>query len=268
MLVGGRSSRMGSPKAGLAWHGSTLVRRVAGIVARVTGGPVVLVRSPGQPLPALPPRFEVTEDAREGLGPLAGISAGLAIVEDRCDTVFVASTDMPLLHPVFVRAVTAALKPEADICVPVVRTRVQPLAGAYRSSLRPLVDGLLDDGGRRVSQLLASCRVRLLDEASLLEDPDLARLDPLLESTTNLNDPAAYELALARSEPAVTVRDDGGRRSETVRAATLGGALEAVGVRPQAGMRLRLNGVPLVFDAEEPLVEGDLVSITPENATT
>ncbi|MGH2888012.1 MAG: NTP transferase domain-containing protein, partial [Solirubrobacteraceae bacterium] len=31
ILAGGRSSRMGSPKAALDWHGSTLLRRVTGL---------------------------------------------------------------------------------------------------------------------------------------------------------------------------------------------------------------------------------------------
>ena len=30
VLAGGRSSRMGTPKAALEWHGSTLLRRVVG----------------------------------------------------------------------------------------------------------------------------------------------------------------------------------------------------------------------------------------------
>jgi hypothetical protein len=34
ILAGGRSSRTGTPKAALEWHGSTLLRRIAGIVAR------------------------------------------------------------------------------------------------------------------------------------------------------------------------------------------------------------------------------------------
>ena len=54
VLAGGRSSRMGTPKADLEWHGSTLLRRVTGIVARGAGGPIVVVRAPGQQLPALP----------------------------------------------------------------------------------------------------------------------------------------------------------------------------------------------------------------------
>ncbi|MBO0806320.1 MAG: NTP transferase domain-containing protein, partial [Nocardiopsaceae bacterium] len=62
VLAGGRSSRMGAPKAGLEWHGSTLLRRAVGILARATDGPVVVVRAAGQPLPDLPPGVRVTED--------------------------------------------------------------------------------------------------------------------------------------------------------------------------------------------------------------
>lgn len=260
VLAGGRSSRMGSPKADLAWHGSTLVRRVAGLVSHSVEGPVVVVRSPGQPLPVLPPRFEVAEDAREGLGPLAGLSAGLGALADRCEEVFVASTDMPLLHPAFVRAVMAALGPGVDICVPVVRTRLQPLAGGYRVAVRALADALLSAGVHRVSELLASCRLRLLDEAFLRADAVLARHDPRLESTTNLNDAAAYAQALARDEPSVSVLTAAGLES-LVRAATMAGALAAAGIVTDAGTRLTLNGEERSFDPEEPLAEGDLVSV-------
>ena len=69
---------MGAPKAALEWHGSTLLRRTVGIVARATGGPVVVVRARGQELPPLPPGTEVVDDPREGLGPVQGIAAGLA----------------------------------------------------------------------------------------------------------------------------------------------------------------------------------------------
>src|ERR687897_869016 len=51
VLAGGRSTRMGRPKATLDWHGSTLLRRAAGIVGRAVDGPVVVVRAAGQELP-------------------------------------------------------------------------------------------------------------------------------------------------------------------------------------------------------------------------
>src|ERR1700731_334019 len=77
VLAGGRSSRMGTPKAALEWHGSTLLHRTVSIVARATSGPVVVVRAPGQELPPLPPDIEVITDPREGKGPLQGLAAGL-----------------------------------------------------------------------------------------------------------------------------------------------------------------------------------------------
>src|SRR3954468_23870491 len=109
VLAGGRSSRMGSPKAALEWHGSTLLRRVCGIVGRAVDGPVVVVRAPGQELPALPAAVEIVDDAREGRGPLQGLAAGLAAVRDRSPVAYVSSTDVPLLHPRFVGRVLAAL---------------------------------------------------------------------------------------------------------------------------------------------------------------
>src|ERR1700735_111684 len=102
VLAGGRSSRMGSPKAALDWHGSTLLRRVSGIVARSVDGPVIVVRAPGQDLPELDRVVEVVVDAREGRGPLQGLAAGLRAIGDRAALAYVSSTDVPLLHPSFV----------------------------------------------------------------------------------------------------------------------------------------------------------------------
>ena len=86
VLAGGRSSRMGAPKAALEWHGSTLLRRTVGILARATGGPVVVVRAKGQELPELPGDVDVIDDPQEGKGPVQGIAAGLAALIDRKST--------------------------------------------------------------------------------------------------------------------------------------------------------------------------------------
>src|SRR5580658_7796589 len=74
---------MGTPKAALEWHGSTLLRRTVGIVARATDGPVVVVRASGQVLPDLPAGTQVVEDPRDGKGPVQGIAAGLAALARR-----------------------------------------------------------------------------------------------------------------------------------------------------------------------------------------
>jgi molybdenum cofactor guanylyltransferase len=103
VLAGGRSSRMGSPKAALDWHGSTLLRRVTGIVARSVSGPVIVVSAPGQGLPELDSAVEVVADEREGRGPVQGLAAGFTAIGDRAPIAYVSSTDVPLLHPAFVR---------------------------------------------------------------------------------------------------------------------------------------------------------------------
>src|SRR5215210_7124567 len=115
VLAGGRSSRMGTPKAWLDWHGTTLLRRAGGIVARGADGPAVALRAPDQELPPLPAGVRVVEDAREGRGPLQGILAGLEAVD--ADVAFVASVDLPFLHPRFVAAVCRGAE-GADVAVP------------------------------------------------------------------------------------------------------------------------------------------------------
>src|ERR1700750_635188 len=137
VLAGGRSSRMGAPKAALEWHGSTLLRRTVGIMARATSGPVVVVRATGQDLPELPEGTLVADDPREGKGPVQGIAAGLAALSGRADVAFVSSTDMPFLHPAFIRRVLSAVEESTgtDVALPVARGYRQPLAAAYRVSL-------------------------------------------------------------------------------------------------------------------------------------
>jgi molybdopterin-guanine dinucleotide biosynthesis protein A len=46
---------MGTPKAALDWHGTTLLYRTAALLKRALGGPVVVVAAPGLELPELPP---------------------------------------------------------------------------------------------------------------------------------------------------------------------------------------------------------------------
>ncbi|MBW0119511.1 NTP transferase domain-containing protein, partial [Pseudonocardia sp. KRD-169] len=86
---------MGTAKADLEWHGSTLLHRTTALLARVVDGPVLVVAAPGQVLPALPDGVGVVEDPVEGLGPLAGIGAGLAALAGRAEVAFACSTDLP-----------------------------------------------------------------------------------------------------------------------------------------------------------------------------
>ncbi|HUA05381.1 MAG TPA: molybdenum cofactor guanylyltransferase [Solirubrobacteraceae bacterium] len=266
VLAGGRSSRMGSPKAALEWHGSTLLYRVTGIVARaVAPGPVVVVSAPGQSLPALAPGVEVVADAREGRGPLQGLAAGLAAIGDRAPVAYVSSTDVPLLHPAFVRRVLGALGDEFDVVLPDVGGFRQPLSAAYRVDLVNAINDLIAADQMRPAFLFERSRVLHLREADLLRDSALARLDPELSSVSNLNEPADYERAHALPAPEVVVELVGvGRepRRQTVQAWSLGGAADAAGAPFGEPVVATLNGDPITRDRNVPLVAGDTVAFT------
>ncbi len=281
VLAGGRSSRMGAPKSALEWHGSTLLRRTVGIVSRATGGPVVVVRASGQALPSLPRDTVVVDDPREGKGPVQGIAAGLAALADldalpggpggpggRAETAFVSSTDMPFLHPAFIRCVLRALTADgADVALPVARGYRQPLAAGYRVSLAETAERLVSAGRLRPAFLFDECNVTRIDEARLRRDPVLATFDPELDSVRNVNSPADYRAARSLPAPEVTVEiavplAGAGRPAGplTVRAATVRGAADAVGLAfGWPATAAAVNGDQLATDGETPLATGDIV---------
>jgi molybdopterin-guanine dinucleotide biosynthesis protein A len=264
---------MGRPKANLEWHGSTLLHRVTGIVGRAAGGPVVVVRAPDQELPALPPGVQVVEDAAEGRGPLQGLAAGLTAVADEADVAYVSSTDVPLLHPAFVRAVLRAANSEdVDVALPVVHGFRHPLAAAYRTSLAPAVEELIAEDRMRPAFLFERSRVRELSEEDLLCDAELAEADPELLSVLNVNEPDDYERARARAAPSVTVRRFGtlatnlGREPISIRAATLEAAASAAGVALDRHVVAAVNGDQITRHPELPLAGGDEVAFLAADA--
>jgi molybdenum cofactor guanylyltransferase len=250
---------MGTSKAVLEWHGSTLLRQVAGLVARGVSGPVVVVRAPGEPLVPLPSWVQVVDDEQEGRGPLQGIAAGLAAL-DGCMAVYVSSSDCPFLHPVFVERLFRALDDEHDAVLPYAHGHPQPLAAVYRPSLLPDIEALLATEHAGPALLLESARSVVLGERALLDDAALAAADPDLRSLINLNEPEDYRAARAEPAPVVAVRERGSSSGRSVAAATLTAACAAVGIA--LGVTVTVNGAPLTpADPYFPLVSGDLIEL-------
>lgn len=256
VLAGGRSSRMGTSKAALDWFGVPLLARVAGLVGRAVDGPVVVVRAPGQGLPPLPARVEVVDDPVEGRGPLQGIAVGLDAVAGRAETAFVTATDLPLLHPAYVRRVLALLDEDTDVVVPQVHGFPQPLAAAYRVALSPLVTSLVGDGVRRPPDLFTQCRVVRPDEEELLAGAELARVDPQIDSLRGVNTPDELAEVAGRPAPRVTVAE-----GPPVTARTLGEATALLAARHGPAAQTVLAGSVDVVDPATPLVPGDVLAV-------
>ncbi|OLF14610.1 NTP transferase domain-containing protein [Actinophytocola xanthii] len=272
VLAGGRSSRMGRPKAALEWHGSSLLYRATAVLARTVDGPVVVVAAPGQELPELPAGVAVVQDPVEGRGPMQGLAVGLTAVADRARGAFVCSTDLPFLHPAFVRRVLRELTDGVDVVLPVARGFRQPLAAAYRTSLAGLVARLLAEGDLRPGMIFQHCAVTRLEDEDLLADGAVARLDPALDSVLNVNTPDDYAAARERELPEVTVEcfgalaRGGGHRPRGVRAATIGAAAHAVGLTLDRHIVAAVNGDQVTRDDRLPLVAGDSVAFLSADA--
>lgn len=250
VLAGGRSSRMGSSKPLIDWHGTPLLTRVVRVLQRVADPVVVVHGRGGGDLPPLPPGVETAGDAHPDRGPLEGIAAGMRQIGDRAAAVYVSAADLPFLHPDFVRRVAACLGPD-DVALPIAGGHEQPLAAVYRLSVLAEIERLLAAGTLRPAGLWDRVRLRRLAERELVA----------LDSLRGVNNPGELEAARARPLPLVRVEvlrrglAAGGPRE--LRAATLGEVLAVVSVPPDPGLTVAVDGRTGPPDPDLPLVDGD-----------
>lgn len=191
ILCGGKSSRMGWPKATLPFGPELMLQRVVRLVGGVVG-PLVVVAAPQQELPPLPGEIQVVRDRREGCGPLEGLCAGLEALQHRADAAFATSCDVPLLVPQFVRVILERLG-DCQIVVPVDGELHHPLAAVYRTNVVPEIESLLAADRLRPVWLFDRVRTRRV------RVEELRAADPDLQTLANLNQPADYLAALQRA---------------------------------------------------------------------
>jgi molybdopterin-guanine dinucleotide biosynthesis protein A len=188
VLCGGRSRRMGRPKAWLPFGEEPLLARVARLLGAATW-PLVVVAAPNQELPALPADVAVVRDAVVDRGPLQGLAAGLIALAGRAEAAYISSCDAPFLQPLWV-ARLAELLGEHQICVPRVGEYHHPLAALYRLGVLDAVEALLRTDRLRPVFLFDAVPTRIAEAADLVDvDPDFGTL-------RNLNTPEDYAQAL------------------------------------------------------------------------
>jgi molybdopterin-guanine dinucleotide biosynthesis protein A/molybdopterin converting factor small subunit len=184
VLTGGKSSRMGRPKALLPFDGEPLIVHVVRDLKKMFAEAVV-VAAPEQELPVLPAVLVRDEVAYQG--PVSGIYHGLnASSRKIC---FVTSCDAPFLNLTLIAHLLAQV-PDYDVVVPYWEERFQPLHAVYRASVAPLLKDQLERGELRPIFLYDKVRTRKVHE------DEIRRLDPEGLSLLNINSPADYEAAL------------------------------------------------------------------------
>lgn len=183
---------MGRPKLSLPFGPETMLTRVVRAVSEVVQ-PVAVVAAEGQDVPTLPDGVMIVRDEQEGLGPLGGLAAGLAVLRSTVEAVYVTSCDAPLLKPAFIRHMTGLL---GDHELVILRDGKyhHPLAAVYRTRLE-----------NRVRALIAAKRMRpffLVEESDsrIVDVEELRCVDPNLDSLRNVNTPEDYAKALHDAE--------------------------------------------------------------------
>ena len=193
VLCGGKSTRMGVPKATLPFGPETMVQRVIRLLATQVS-PIVAVAAADQALPPLPADVIVARDEREARGPLEGLRAGLKALPESVDAAYVTSCDVPLLVPAFVEHMLGLLG-NHDIAVMEIEGFTHPLSAVYRRSVLPHVESLLAQDRLRPVFLFDAVKTRRVS-------PDEMRgVDPDLRTLRNLNTKEDYEAALADANP-------------------------------------------------------------------
>ncbi|MBM4267981.1 MAG: molybdenum cofactor guanylyltransferase [Deltaproteobacteria bacterium] len=225
LLAGGRSSRMGRPKALLDLAGEPLVAHAARSLFAVCDEVVLAVAPREQADDAyiaaladavrgVAPQGEahvlVVRDAEAFRGPVGGLATALAAARGRlaiavaCDTPFVAR---PLLEGLFARAEAPC---EYDVVLPVRDGRPEPLLAVYRvATAGPhFARRLAQGGGRPTNGLSDALRVRTI------EGEELRALDSDEASFANVNSPDELETARSRLA-SLTARGSRRTRSRT-----------------------------------------------------
>jgi molybdopterin-guanine dinucleotide biosynthesis protein A len=184
ILVGGKSSRMGRPKALLPFDNEPLIIHVIRRLKKIFAEAVV-VAAPEQELPPLAVRLVRDEVAYQG--PVSGIYHGLAASGKEVS--FVTSCDAPFLNLALISHLLSQIA-DCDVVVPYWQERYQPLHAVYRTSVAPLLKEQLERGELRPIFLYDKVRTR-----KFVED-EIRRLDPEGLSLLNMNSPEEYQAAL------------------------------------------------------------------------
>jgi molybdopterin-guanine dinucleotide biosynthesis protein A len=186
LLAGGKSSRMGRPKALLPFGGEPLIVHIVRALERMFAD-TVIVAAPEQQLPDLPATLVRDEVAYQG--PVGGIYYGLKAATGKfC---FVTSCDVPFLNPSLISHLASQIS-HYDVVVPFWEDRFQPLHAVYRTSVLPLLKEQLDRGELRPVYLFDKV------ETCKIEEDAIRRFDPEGLSFFNMNTPDDYERALQR----------------------------------------------------------------------
>ncbi|MBZ5680172.1 MAG: molybdenum cofactor guanylyltransferase [Acidobacteriia bacterium] len=161
VLAGGKSTRMGTDKAFVAFDGRSLLARALDLARSVT--PDVYIVGDSAKFSAFAP---VVEDLYRDCGPLAGIHAALRTSTKELNLIL--AVDVPfvslaLLHYLIRRAQDSS----AAVTVPRAGGGWQPLCAVYRREFADAAQSALQRGDYKIDALFDTVKVQVIEEEEL-----------------------------------------------------------------------------------------------------
>ncbi|HOU24690.1 MAG TPA: NTP transferase domain-containing protein [Anaerolineae bacterium] len=213
VLAGGKSQRLGIDKTLLRLDGVWLLERIVEQLRTLSDDVLVVANEPYKLAPLGVP---IVPDQQVGIGPLAGILAGLAATQHQVG-LFVAC-DMPLLNRRLLRYM-ARLSADVDVVIPRNGSETEPLHSCYSKACVEPIAAVLEQGQRRVIHFFDRVRVRYVD-------PDeVAAFDPQGLSLFNINRPEDLQraqLLLRQARQVQGAADPGAGQSARMRTLVIG----------------------------------------------
>jgi len=186
ILAGGKSERMGTPKADMKLGEKSLLEWVLKPLKAITDDILIVSRIPPE---SAPEDIRLIQDELPEAGPLAGLQSGLKAAKDELN--FVTGCDTPFLAVALIQALLEKAD-GFDAVIPVeARGKMHPLCAVYsKACLKPIAAALASQR-RRISAFFPAVRV------SYIDSEDLKAYDEELNSLVNVNTPEDYEKAAA-----------------------------------------------------------------------
>lgn len=183
ILIGGKSSRMGRPKAGLLIGGEPMAARIARVLGEATGSAPMLLGTGHVPeglamLDRLP-------DHPDLMGPIAGLLAAMRWSPEAAW--LICAVDMPRISPESIRWLLGERKAGRWAVMPHLagKDRPEPLFACYEPMIIPIVEEMASRGELRLRRLAGHQKVAAPTVPEELEP-----------AFTNLNTPEDLRLFL------------------------------------------------------------------------
>ncbi|QED49782.1 molybdenum cofactor guanylyltransferase [Cytobacillus dafuensis] len=186
IMAGGKSSRMGTNKALLKIEGKSVIEKIAAELKKSVSE-IIIVTNTFEDYQSL--GYPMVHDQWKGMGPLAGIHAGLEA--SHTDKNLVVACDMPFISSELGTILLTFLE-DYQAAVPNISGQLHPLFAAYRKGVLKELDASLQKQELRIRQFLDKVNTKTVTEADLQEAEFHYRERHLF----NMNHPVEFEEAL------------------------------------------------------------------------